>query len=175
MVVAVALGRHRPELADDRNLGLRTKTIDFDRLQVPAAPPERAQDALVLLERLADLPLHLGDRAIGRALFHLVGANAVAQDVDDVACEKPTGERHEELWVEHEPDFFAGSLLEARLLLEEHDAEAVEACVAERLSILGHVHAETAGTASAGRQKDVVVDDVFQGSCPPRREVGRAL
>ena len=30
LVVAVALGRHRPELADDRHLGLGLQTVDSD-------------------------------------------------------------------------------------------------------------------------------------------------
>jgi hypothetical protein len=55
-----------------------------------------------------------------------------------------------------EADVVAGRLREAALLLEEHHAEAVEARVAQRLPVLGHVHAEAARTARARREEDVV-------------------
>ena len=109
-----------------------------------------------MLERLADLALHLGDRAIGRALDHLVGANAVAQHVEHIAGEQAAGERHEERRVEREADLFAGGLLEAGLLLEEHDAEAIEAGVAQGFAVLGDVHAEAARAACSRGQEDVL-------------------
>ena len=67
----------------------------------------------------------------------------------------------EERRVHLEADVVAGRLLEAAGLLEEHDAEAVEAGVAERLAVLGDVHAEAAGAARAGGEEDVVLDDVL--------------
>ena len=63
--------------------------------------------------------------------------------------------RHEERRVQLEADVVAGRLLEAAGLLEEHDAEAVEAGVAQRLAVLGDVHAEAARAARAGGEEDV--------------------
>ncbi len=40
MIVAVALCGHRPELADDRNLGLGAKAIDLDGRKVFTAAPQ---------------------------------------------------------------------------------------------------------------------------------------
>ena len=60
------------------------------------------------------------------------------------------------------PTLVAGRLLEAAGLLEEHDAEAVEAGVAERLAVLGDVHAEAARAARAGREEDVLLDDLLR-------------
>jgi hypothetical protein len=42
VVVSVALGRHRPELANDRDLGLCAEPIDLDRFQEFSAAPECA-------------------------------------------------------------------------------------------------------------------------------------
>ena len=70
-------------------------------------------------------------------------------------------DRPEERRVHLEADVLAGGLREAARLLEEHDAEAVEAGVAERLAVLGDVHAEAARAAGAGREEDVVLDDVL--------------
>src|SRR5690606_15391807 len=78
-----------------------------------------------------------------------------------------------------------GGLRETALLLEEHHAEAVKARVAERLAVLGRVHAEAAGAAGTGRQKDVFVDDLLGRHAllvaemdqdldqVPHREIGR--
>ena len=44
---------------------------------------------------------------------------------------------------------------------KRHDAEAVEAGVAQRLPVLGDVHAEAARAARAGGEEDVLLDDVL--------------
>jgi hypothetical protein len=96
------------------------------------------------------LALHLGDRAIGRALFDLVGAHSIAEHVEHVAGEQAAGKRHEERGVEDQPDLFAGGLLEAGLLLEENDSETIKTSIAQSLAVLGNVHAEPAGPAGTG-------------------------
>ena len=67
------------------------------------------------------------------------------------------------------PDVLAGRLLEAALLLEQQDAEAVEAGVAQRLAVLGDVHAEAARAAGAGGEEHVVLDDVLDRHASARR------
>ena len=71
----------------------------------------------------------------------------------------------EERRVQLEARLFARRLLEAARLLEEHDAEAVEAGVAERLAVLGDVHAEAARAARARGEEHVVLDDLLGASC----------
>ncbi len=67
------------------------------------------------------------------------------------------------------PLVFTRGLAESALLLEEHDAEAVEARVTQRLSVLGHVHAEATGPARARREEHVLVDDLLRWRAPARR------
>src|SRR5688500_7361620 len=55
----------------------------------------------------------------------------------------------------------ARRLLDAARHLEREDAEAVEAGVAQRLPVLGHVHAEPARAAAARGQEDEGVDDLL--------------
>ncbi len=92
---------------------------------------------------------------------HLVGADAVAERVEHVADQDRLEERDEERRVHLEALLLAGRLLEAALLLEQQHAEAVEAGVAQRLAVLGDVHAEAARAAGAGGQEDVVLDDLL--------------
>src|SRR5262249_32660178 len=47
----------------------------------------------------------------------------------------------------------------AAALVEEQDAEAVEAAVTQGEPVLGLVHAKPTGTAGAGREVDVVLQD----------------
>ena len=86
LVVAVALGRHRPELADDADLRLRrcvrsTFTASKSGLHFQSA----SMMFVRVLERVVDDLLRLLDRAVGVARVHLVGADAVAERVEHVA------------------------------------------------------------------------------------------
>ncbi len=163
VIVAIALGRHRPELADDRHLGFGAKAIDLDCRQMATAAPKRLQYASVVLERVADFFFHGGDRSIGRSFFDFVGPDAIAENVQHVAGEEPTGQRHEELGVQHQADLLASRLLEAGLLLEENHSESIEPSITKGLPVLGDIHAEPAGAAGAGGQEDVAVDDLLRG------------
>ena len=58
---------------------------------------------------------------------------------------------------------FRFRLVQPARLLEQQHAEAVEARVAQRQAILGFVHAEAAGSAGAGGEEDVAVDDFLLG------------
>ena len=51
--------------------------------------------------------------------------------------------------------------LDAVAVLEQQDAEAVESGVLQREAVLGLVHAEAARTAGAGREEDVVVENLL--------------
>ena len=64
-------------------------------------------------------------------------------------------DRPEERRVHLEADPFAGRLLEAARLLEEHDAETVKAGVAQRFAELRDIGAKTARAARAGRHEHV--------------------
>ena len=50
---------------------------------------------------------------------------------------------------------------QAVLVMEEQDAEAVEPRIFQREAVLGLVHPEAAGPARAGREEDVVVEDLL--------------
>ncbi len=115
------------------------------------------------------------DRLVGRSRHHLVGADAVADHVQHVADQDRLQHRLEELGVHLEALLLAGGLLEAALLLEEQNAEALEARVAERLAVLGDVGAEAAGAAGAGRHEDVVLDDLLDRHLLVVAEPGEVL
>ncbi len=163
VVVAVAFGRHGPELTDDGDLGLRLHAIEFELLDHLAPAAHRHDDARALLQGFVDFLLHRGDDFVRAAGHGLEGTQPVLHHVDDVAGEEGLAEREEERLVEQEAELFAGRLLEPTGLLEEQDPEAVEARVADRLAVLGHVHAEAAGTARAGRDERVALDDFVGG------------
>ena len=61
---------------------------------------------------------------------------------------------------------FAGCGLDPFLLLEQQDAEAVEAGVLQREAVLGFVHAEAAGAAGAGGEEDVIIRRCRRGDMP---------
>src|SRR5262249_19587476 len=127
LVIAVAFGRHRPEFADDADLGLGDRAIDFHRFEERLALPQRRQNGRTTRQRVADDLLPRPDGAIGAARVPFGGAEAVAERVDDVARHERLHDRPKKRGVQLEPRLFAGRLRDALLLLEEHDAEAVEA------------------------------------------------
>src|SRR5262249_37419551 len=121
LVVAVAFGRHRPELADDGDLRLHAGLVDLDRAEDRLALPERNHDVRLLRERVVDDLLALLELRGGVALDRLVGPHAVAVDVEHVADDHALEERPEERRVELETELLPGRLLEAAgLLKEEH-------------------------------------------------------
>ena len=96
VVVAVTLGGHRPELAEDADLRLRAKAIDLDRGELLASADERHEHAAVLGQRFVDVCLRGLDRTIRRAGHHLVRADAVREEVQHVAREERLHDRQEE-------------------------------------------------------------------------------
>src|SRR5262249_52979439 len=87
-VVAFTFGRHRPELADDRDLRLRAQRIDLDRLEELPALPERGEDGRLLVQRGPEDALRLLHHSVGRAGLDLVGTDAIAEGVERVAREQ---------------------------------------------------------------------------------------
>src|SRR5581483_5867007 len=142
LVVAVALGRHGPELADDADGGLGAETVDRDRRQLLAAPPEGLEHRLPVLEGVDHDLAALADRGVRRARVDLVGADPVAHDVEHIAREERHEERLVEGGVEDDPVLLARRLLDGAALLHEEDAEPLVARVAERLPVLRHIRAE---------------------------------
>src|SRR6266496_1711366 len=100
------------------------------------------------------------EHLVGPALFDLVRPNVVGDLVHYVAEVERIDHAHAEIHGELEPRF-AGRGLDAVVLLEKQHAEAIEARILERQPILGLIHAEAAGTARAGGEEDVVVDDLL--------------
>ncbi len=93
---------------------------------------------------------------------HLVGANRVGHFVHHVAAVQRVEDAQEEVEVHLQAGFGVG-LVQAAGLLEQQHAEAVETGIAQRQAILGFVHAEAAGSAGAGGEEDVAVDDFLLG------------
>jgi len=54
-------------------------------------------------------------------------------------------------------------LLEAALLLEEHDAEALESGIGKCLAIFSDVYAKTAGDTGAGGDEQVFLNNLLRG------------
>ena len=86
----------------------------------------------------------------------------VGHFVQHVAAVQGVEDTEEEVDVHLQAGFGVG-LGEAAGLLEQEHAEAVEAGIAQGQAILGLVHAEAAGSAGAGREEDVAVDDFLLG------------
>ena len=86
----------------------------------------------------------------------------VGHFVHHVAAVQRVEDAEEEVEVHLQAGFGVGLIQAARLLEQQH-AEAVESGVAQRQPVLGLVHAEAAGTAGAGREEDVAVDDFLLG------------
>jgi hypothetical protein len=91
-----------------------------------------------------------------------VGANRVSDFVQHVAAVQRVEDAQEEVQIHLQAGFGVG-LAQAAGLLEQQHAEAVETRVAQRQAILGFVHAEAAGSASARGEEHVAVDDFLLG------------
>ena len=115
---------------------------------------------LAILQVLAEPVDHLAEDAVGLALVRFVGADLVDQVVDDVA--QVHGIQHAEAEIDGElQSGLARGGLDSVAVLEQQDAEAVEAGILQRETIFGLVHAEAAGTARAGGKEDVVVQNLL--------------
>ena len=135
-------------------------TFGFDPREDAAALPHRGEHAPPASERLLQDPLALLERAVGRAGFDLVRANAVPDQVQRVARDERLQQRDEKGHRELEAGGVARCLAQAALLLEQEDAEAVESRVAQRLAVFGHVRAEPARAARPRGQEDVLADNL---------------
>ncbi len=175
LVVAVALGGHGPELADDGHARPHQRAVHFHFGEHSLAAPECAEDVALGLEGVLHDGAAFGDGRVGGALLNFVRPNAVAEGVEHVARHDPLHDGDEELGREVDAGLLAGGLREAALLLEEHDAEAVEAGVAQGLAVLGHVHAEAARTAGPGGDEHVAVDDLSGRHALVVAQVGQEL
>ncbi len=160
-VVAVALGGHGPELADDGGTRLGLQAIHLDLREFVLRLPQRDEDAAAAGERVVADALGVLESLVGRAGLELEGTDAVADAVEHVAGDQCFDQRDEERQLELEPALLAGGLGKASLLLEQHHAEAVEARVAQGLPVLRYVHAKAARPARARRQEHELVDDVL--------------
>src|ERR1019366_5356076 len=87
----------------------------------------------------------------------------VGHFVHHVAAVERVEDAEEEIEV-HFQDGFGVGLGQAAGLLEEEHAEAIEAGVAQGEAIFGFIHAEAAGSAGAGGEENVAVDDLLLGN-----------
>ena len=112
----------------------------------------------LLAEDLVEVIHLLVEDLIGFAGIDLVGAQRVGDFVHHVAAIQRVEDAQEEVDVHFQPGFGVGLLQTAGLLEQEH-AEAIEPGITQGKAVLRFVHAEAAGTAGAGREEHVAVDD----------------
>ncbi len=118
--------------------------------------------ALAVAEGIGQGLDRVTNHAVRLALVHLKGPHLVHQLVDHVAQVERVEHAHAEVDGELQSRLAAGCL-DAVGLLEEQYAEAIEAGILQREAVFGLVHAEAAGSAGAGGEEDVVVDDLLAG------------
>ena len=112
---------------------------------------QRTEHGLALPERVAHDLFGVLDHLVGLAAVYLVGADLAPQLVDHVGDHDGLEKSDAELGVELQGVFTVPRLVEAARLLEQEDPELVEAGVAERLPVLGLVHAEAAWSTRCRR------------------------
>jgi hypothetical protein len=124
------------------------------------------RSALLDLKRLAVLQVfaesidHLAEYAIGLALVHFVRTNLVDEIVDDIAQVHRI--QHAEAEIDREfQSRLAGGSLDPVAILEEQHAEAVEPGILQREAVLSLIHAKAARAARAGREENVIVEDLL--------------
>ena len=115
---------------------------------------------LLLAEDFVQVVHAVVERLIGGAGFDFVRTERVGHLVHHVAAVQRVQDAEEEVEVHLQAGFGVG-LREAARLLEQQHAEAVEPGVAQRQAVFRLVHAEAAGTAGAGGEEDVPVDDLL--------------
>ena len=105
----------------------------------------------------------LVEHAVGLAGVDFERTQRVGDFVHHVAAVQRVEDAEEEVDIHLQPGFGV-RLVEAAGLLEQEHAEAVEPGIAQRQAVFGFVHAEAAGSASAGGEEDVPVDDFLLGN-----------
>ena len=113
---------------------------------------------LLLAEDLVEVVHGLVEHLVGLAGVDLVRTERVGDFVHHVAAVERVEDAEEEVEIHLQPGFGVG-LAQAAGLLEQQHAEAVEPGVAQGQAVFGFIHAEAAGTAGAGGEEDVPVDD----------------
>src|SRR5664279_153665 len=91
------------------------------------------------------------------------GTQGVGHFVHHVAAVERVEDAEEEIDIHFQAGFGVG-LRQAAGLLEKEHAESIEPGVAQGEPVFGFIHAETAGSAGAGREEDVAVDDLLLGN-----------
>src|SRR5262245_42358069 len=114
----------------------------------------------VVLEDVLQVIHALFHHGVSLAGVDFVRADLIADVVDQVAHVQRVEDGQEEIDVHLKPGFGL-RLVQAARLLEEHDAESVEARIAQRQPVLRLVHPEAARPAGARREEDMVVNDLL--------------
>lgn len=115
---------------------------------------------LAITQRVRQRLHCIADYAIGLAPVHLIGTDLVHQFVDDVAEVQRIEHAHSEIDRELQPRL-ATCRLDPVRLLEEENAEPVEARILQGEAIFSLIHAEPAGAAGARSEEYIVVDDLL--------------
>ncbi len=97
-----------------------------------------------------------------RPLFELVGPNLVNKILQRIADVESIQHAHTEIDRELQARF-TGRRLDSFLLLEEQDAETVEACILQCEPVLCLVHPKAARPTRSCRKENVIVQDVIAG------------
>ncbi len=116
--------------------------------------------ALAVAQRVGQRLYGVADYLVRLTLVHLKGTDLIDQLVDHVAEVERIEHAHTEIDRELQAGL-AARRFDAVSLLEEQNAESVEACILQREAILGLVHAEAARAAGACCEEDVIVDDLL--------------
>ncbi len=116
-----------------------------------------------LAEHLVEVVHLLVEHTVGFAGVDLERPQRIGHFVHHVAAVQRVKNAEEEIDVHLQPGFGI-RLGEAAGLLEQEHAESVEPGIAQGEAIFGLIHAEAAGSARAGREEDVAIDDFLLGN-----------
>src|ERR1700752_3116319 len=133
-------------LVQERQRPFRRRILDVPPLAIPQRVRKR-------LDRIMD---HL----IRLALFQLKGPDLIHQLIDHVAQVQRVQHTHAEIYTELESRLSARSLYAVSLLEQQH-TEAIEPGVLQRKAVFSLVPAEAPRATRAGREEDIVVDDLL--------------
>ena len=157
------VGLFAPEVIDDfagRMGDALGDTVRHDTRGEPGREPIVDVEHAAIAERERQ-PLHaVLERAIGLAVLHLVRANLVADIVQDVTEVQRVERAQAEIDRELQP-CLARRRIDPIVLLEEEDAEPVEAGVLHAEPVLRLVHPKPARSTRAGREEHIVVDNIL--------------
>ncbi len=101
--------------------------------------------------------------AVGLARVHLERTQRVRHLVHHIAAVERVEDAQEEIDIHFQAGLGVG-LGQAAGLLEQQHAEAIETGVPQGQAIFRFIHPEAAGSAGAGREEDVAVDDFLLGN-----------